>query len=267
MDPTVNGSRIRQLELTIAWLFVASPAVGQVLRGTVLDSASGKPVAGAHLIVFLDAGATVGDGVSDADGQFTFRLPAAGNYLVRVSRPGYSTRQTQAVSVGTTYDASVRLRLASTPVPLDTLTVIGITVTVEQEIPFLAEAGFYSRQRKGIGRFLTRVDLDRHRSEPMTNALRGMSGVHVVCSGGTCDVQAPGAATMLTRGVCKPSVVLDGVTLRPGGVGSGGDQTVDQLLNPFNLEAVEVYTGSSGVPVQYKGYLSPCGTIIAWSRR
>jgi len=63
-----------------------------------------------------------------------------------------------------------------------------------------------------------------------------------------------------------PSVVLDGVVLRVGGVGNGGDP-VDQLLNPFNLEAVEVYTSPSGVPVQFRGYVSPCGAIIAWSRR
>jgi hypothetical protein len=42
---------------------------------------------------------------------------------------------------------------------------------------------------------------------------------------------------------------------------------VDQLLDPFNIEAVEIYTSPAGVPVQYKGYLSPCGAIIAWSRR
>ena len=35
----------------------------------------------------------------------------------------------------------------------------------------------------------------------------------------------------------------------------------------FNLEAIEVYPSPAGLPVQYSGYLSPCGAILLWSRR
>ena len=65
--------------------------------------------------------------------------------------------------------------------------------------------------------------------------------------------------------VQHPSVVLDGAVLQVGGV-SGG-LSADELLNPFNIEAVEVYPSAAGVPVQYGGYMSPCGAIVAWSRR
>jgi hypothetical protein len=257
-----------------AFLVAIRPAVAQVIRGTVADSASGKPVAGAHVTVSVAAGTTLGDTVTGTDGTFTFRLPAPGDYRLRVSRLGYSTRMTEPISVSTAFVAGVELRLVASPVALDTLTVVAAKVAVEQQVPFLVDAGFYDRRRQGIGHFLTRADLDRHPSDRMTNAFQGFSGVHVVCTTQTmpqtCDVQAPGATTMFRRGVCKPSVVLDGVVLRSGGVSSGegpADQTVDQLLDPFNIEAVEIYTSPAGVPVQYKGYLSPCGAIIAWSRR
>jgi hypothetical protein len=59
--------------------------------------------------------------------------------------------------------------------------------------------------------------------------------------------------------------VLDGVVLRVGGTGGSG--SLDGLLNPFDIEAIEVYPSPAGVPVQYSGYMSPCGAIIAWSRR
>jgi 5-hydroxyisourate hydrolase-like protein (transthyretin family) len=272
---------IRRALLVVMSLLVAgSPAMAQVLRGTVVDSASGKPVAGAHLLVSVAGGTAVSDTATDKDGRFSFALPGVGQYVLRVSRPGYSTRVTQPVAVEKNFIAAVELRLTPLAVLLDTVTVVAERVVVEQQLPFLVDAG-YDRRSKGIGHFLTRADLDQHPPDRMTNAFQGISGVHVVCGGRTsspnaCDVQAPGATTMFKRGVCKLSVVLDGVVLRAGGVlhtdrpnpeDPPVDAPVDQLLNPFNIEAVEIYTSPAGVPVQYIGYLSPCGAIIAWSRR
>jgi len=251
-------------------LFAASPAVGQILRGTVLDSSSGRPVAGAHVIVLVDVRTTVGNVVTGADGVFAFRLPAVGAYQVRVSRLGYSPKMTEPIGVDSSFLTSVQLQLVPSAVPLDPLTVAAEHVVVEKQLPYLADAGVYDRRHKGFGHFLTRSDIEKRDPQLMTNALRGLSGVQVVCTGRRlpvrCDVLMPAAATMFFRGVCLPSVVLDGVALRVGGVGSPS-ATLDDLLNPFNIEAIEVYTSPAGVPVQYSGYMSPCGAIIAWSRR
>lgn len=255
----------RIFALAVSLLLVAAPAAAQMLRGTVVDHRS-KPVRDAHVTVSSTTGTVVGDTITDGDGAFAFRLPLAGAYVVRASKPGYATRLTQPLTVGTGFDASVQLRLPAGSGPGDTLTAVAESVAVEQQIPYLASVGFYLREHRGIGRFLTRADLDKTRSDRLTDALRGMPGVRIVCSGPYCDVQAPGAATTFTRGVCQQTVALDGVVVRMGGT-SGGGQPVDQLLNPFNLAGVEVYSSPSGVPVQFKGYMSPCGAIIAWSRR
>jgi hypothetical protein len=259
---TRSASRI--LPLVSSLLLAAEPAAAQVLRGTVVDHRS-KPVAAAHVSVSAAAGTLVGDTITGADGAFAFPLPVIGSYLVRASKPGFTTTVTQPIAVVSGSDASLEIRLQPSPVPLDTVTVVAESVTVARQVPYLAQVGFYLRKRKGIGRFLTRADLDRRRSDRLTDALRGMPGVKIICGGQYCDVQAPGAATSFTRGVCQQTVVLDGVVMRMGG-SSGGGQPVDELLNPFNLEAVEVYSSPSGVPVQFKGYMSPCGAIIAWSR-
>jgi hypothetical protein len=37
-------------------------------------------------------------------------------------------------------------------------------------------------------------------------------------------------------------------------------------VNPFDVEGVEIYTSPAGLPVQYSGYLSPCGAILIWTR-
>ncbi len=64
----------------------------------------------------------MGDAVTGSDGRFTFQL-SAGAYRLRASRLGYWTTTTEFVSLNPRSEASVRLRLAPSPVPLDTLTV------------------------------------------------------------------------------------------------------------------------------------------------
>ena len=227
-------------------------------------------MAGAQVVVLVDVRTTVGNAVTGADGVFSFRLPAAGEYQLRVSRVGYSPKLTKPIGVDSTFLTNVQLQLVPSAVPLEALTVVAEQVAIEKQLPYLVDAGFYERRRKGFGHFLTRADIEKRDPLLMTNALRGLSGVQVVCTGKrmpvTCDVLMPAAATMVFRGVCLPSVVLDGAVLRVGGVGNPS-ATLDDLLNPFNIEAIEIYTSPAGLPVQYSGYMSPCGAIIVWSRR
>jgi len=256
----------RTLAVLSVTSIAATPVAAQGLRGTVVDEHSKRPIAGVHVTASTTTGASVGDTRTGADGEFAFRVPVIGDYIVRATTRGYVTTVTQPIGVVAGMDASVQLRLKASPTPGDTLPVVTETVPVEQEVPYLASVGFYARLHRGLGRFLTRAQLDKVRSDRLTDALRGMPGVQIVCSGQYCDVQAPGATSMFTRGVCQQTVVLDGVVVRSGGISGGGDP-VDRLLNPFNLDGVEVYSSPSGMPVQFKGYMSPCGAIIAWSRR
>ena len=247
-------------------LLTAPPIAAQVLRGTVVDAHSKKAVDSVRVSASSATGATVGDTLTAGDGAFAFNVRGGGDYIVRARRAGYVTTVTQPVRVVSGSDATVQLRLKAAAAPGDTLPEVTERVAVEQEVPYLAQVGFYDRMHRGIGRFLTRAQLDKVRSDRLTDALRGMPGIQIVCNGAYCDAQAASATTMFTRGTCQQTVALDGVVLRSGGISGGGDP-VDQLLNPFNLAGVEVYSSSSGVPVQFKGYLSPCGAIIAWSRR
>ncbi len=221
--------RLSVCVLTLGLL--AHPAEAQVLAGTVLDSVSGKPIVGARVLL-LD-------------------------------------------SAGTAMTARVSLSLPSNPITLDTVTVVA--KEIERRLPYLADAGFYRRRQEGFGHFLTRDEIDKRDPLILTDLLHGMSGVRVTCGGQQrgpsqggpgvqCTVTMRAANTMFFRGKCNPSVVLDGVLLQPGGTASGG-LSLDDVVNPFNIEALEVYPGPEGVPVQYSGYLSPCGAIIVWSRR
>jgi len=266
---------MRVASALLASFLVGQPVFAQALGGTVVDSASGKPVVGARVVVLDSAGKGLFTAVTGSDGKFSFHLPSAGEYRVRVSRIGYPSRITEPIDISRAVSTNVLVRLASTPISLDT--VIVVAAPVERRPQFLVDAGFYRRQRMGFGHFLTRDEIDKRDPLILTDLLHGMSGVRVTCGGQQgdrgprgpgphCTVTMRAANTMFFRGKCNPSVVLDGVLLQPGGTASGG-LSLDDLVNPFNIEALEVYPGPEGVPVQYSGYLSPCGSIIVWSRR
>jgi len=238
----------------------------QELAGVVLDSASSTPIVGAHLVLLDSAGTALKATTTGTDGRFRFNLPRVGQYRALVSRIGYAPITTKRFVVDSAFTAQVSLTLPSTPLTLDTITVVANGR--EKRLRYLADAGFYRRRQIGFGHFLTRADIDKRDPLVMSDLLRDMSGVRVRCTGPrSCDVTMRAANTMFFRGKCQPSVVLDGVLLRAGGVGSRGDLSLDDLISPFNVEAVEVYPGPEGVPIQYSGHMSPCGAIIVWSRR
>ena len=270
--------RYRGVCLWVAGLLLgASPAAAQVVRGAVVDSGSERPVPGVRVSVLDARGVTVGDTVTGTTGAFVFTLPMAGAYRLRARRIGYAARMTEPLVVTAEFDSYVRLWLAPSAVALDTLTVVAESVVAENQVPFLVQVGFYDRQRQHIGQFLTHDDIERKHAVVASDLLRTMSGVTVMCSSYassmTCDLETPGSSSMFIgeNKHCHVALVLDGVVVRAGGSADtqGGIPRVslDDVFYPFNLEAVEVYTSSVGLPAQYGGYMSPCGAILAWSRR
>ncbi len=255
------------ISLALVLLLAGSPAPAQVLRGTVVDSTSGQPVDGAAVVVLDTTAQEIARALTRDDGRFTFHLSAAGAYRMHIRRIGYAGALTEPISVSAGIESIVRVPILPTGVRLDTLTVVAESVAVEQRVGWLADQGFYWRRREGFGYFLTSKDIDRISPLVMSDLLVGIPGVQVRCLGSPmlgCSITMPAATTMFLRGKCQPSIVLDGQVISVGGTGGSGN--VNQL-NPFNIEAVEIYTSAAAVPVQWGGYISPCGAIVAWSRR
>ena len=259
-------SYVSSSSLLLTFLLAAQPVRAQELAGVVLDSISQKPIDSARLVLLDSTGTALAVTVTSTDGTFAFKLPRIGEYRLLVSRIGYPPITTRRFIVDSAFTARVSLSLPSAPLTLDTVTVVA--TGAEKRLQYLADAGFYRRKQTGFGHFLTRADIDKRDPLIMSDLLHDMPGVRVRCTGARrCDVTMRAASSMFMRGKCQPSVVLDGALLRTGGVGSRGDLALDDLINPFDVEALEVYPGPEGVPVQYSGYLSPCGAIIIWSRR
>ena len=256
----------RVLFLASCLLLTASPAVAQVLRGTVMDTTFARPVDGARVAAFSTAGVRIADAVTKTNGEFTFHLPAAGDYRLHASRLGYATSITELIRVDSGSEASVVIPMVRRPLPLDTVTVVARPLpATPQQVPYLVDAGFYHRQRLGFGYFLTRADIDKRAAPVLTDLFWGIPGIRVHCKNvpePDCQVRMPGSSTMFIGKACSPSVVLNGLLLHRGG--SVPPYTLNEF-RPFNLEAVEIYPHSSGVPVQWR--TSACGAIVAWSRR
>lgn len=265
LDRTAYAVTTRVLYLALCLLLTASPAVAQVLRGTVMDTTIAGPVDVVRVAVFSMAGVRIGDAVTKSDGEFTFHVPAAGDYRLHASRQGYATTITELIRVDSGSGASVVIPMVRLPLPLETVTVVARPVpATQQQVLHLVNAGFYSRQRLGFGHFLTRADIDKRATVEFAELIRGIPGIQVRCRGHEpCEVHMPGSTSMFIGKFCSPSVVLDGALLSRGGAGASGGGF--DALSPFNLEAVEIYSHSTGVPVQWR--TSACGAIVAWSRR
>lgn len=256
---------------TLSTCPLAAPAAAQVvIRGTVADSTTSQGVDGAYVIVLDSAGHTVGIGATAADGGFTLNVPAPGRYVLRASRIGYDTVMSAPHDVGPAGEAGLILRLSPRPVPLDS-----ITARAEDRVPYLVDAGFYRRRASRIGGiYLTRKDIDQRKAGRTSQLFDGMPGIQVRYihfnerdPGGGFEPLVPGSSGMLIHGpqICLPSVVLNGTIVRAGG--NESDTHLDDMVQPNDIEAIEFHPTPAGLPGRWGGYMSPCGTIVIWSRR
>lgn len=266
----MNASALRVLLLTTAALLCALPAPAQTVIGTVMDSTSGMIVPGAYVALLDQAGQTVGGTQSDSLGNFALRAPAAGSYRLRTTQLGYWVATSALIQVGGTDARNIQLHLVPRPIELE-----GISITSAPQVRHLAEAGFYQRQKRGFGRYITRERIERQFAMRTSDLFRDYPGVQVVVVDqvtGESDVIMRGAAMMTPPGPCFPTIAIDGSLIRRGGslefTGERADFVgLDAVLpSPSEIEAVEIYPSAAGVPGQFAG-ISRCGALLFWTRR
>jgi hypothetical protein len=158
----------------------------------------------------------------------------------------------------------VTLRLAPDAIPLTPLTV---TARTYPPSAYLTNAGFYERKRLGIGTFITRAEIARRNTHRFSDVLRSVAGMRIdpADAGGRSR-----SRVARSIGRCQPLLVLDGVVTTIGGGRSmfrGPDIPLDDVLDPTDIEGLEVYRGSSELPMQYNVGTADCGAILVWTRR
>lgn len=244
----------------MAWLAAALPAVlaaqdadrpergsaTVVVTGVAIDRVSRSPIEG--VTVTLGPRALDRDGPGSArpvqtDDRGRFTLPGlrSGLHRIEVRRLGYATI---VDSLPLPADGSIHLTIEMVAVAIE---LEGLLV-VSRRSRRLESAGFYGRQDRGLGRFLTREEIDARNPSFVTDLLRIQPGVRVVPGGS--------GERVFMRGGCVPEVFLDGArTVRPF--------AFDEFLTPDHIEGIEVYAGAQ-IPVEYSA--RACGAILVWTR-
>ena len=238
------------------------PAAGQTIRGRVLDAATGDPVAAALLTALDSEGRTLHRARSDGDGVFLLRPRSGESVRIRGERTGYRPSISQPMNVGSRDTVSVELRIAEQPLTIDPLTVTARSGP--RYVQALEYRGFYARESRGLGDFLHREDLARgapmNMSQvldrvPGTTLLRGRSSNFIVFdrSAGVGALRHPPG-----QGMCLPKIYLDGIHMSQL---SGVD-----MVQPEDVEAVELFHSSSQIPAEYNDSAAACGVILIWTR-
>jgi hypothetical protein len=223
----------------------ASAAQSGALSGVVRDSARGIGIAGAEVRIE----GTAFRALSDDQGRFRFAEGTAVGTTLHVRRLGFAPRSIPVAAEASASPVAIILAPSAQPLP-------PVTVRAERARYSGRLAGYYERlERRSIGQFITRGDLERERPSQITDMIQRAPGVSLLRG-------RPGMLRVRMRGRdCSPLIWLDGAAL------SLGDVDLD-AFSPTSLEGVEMYLGASGAPQRYQAAngKNECGTILLWSR-
>lgn len=215
-------------------------------RGQVLDHANDTPVANATVRLSH----TTFTVLTGADGTFVFPRVPVGEYELRIEHPAYAVART--LIQAHRYDLLAVVRVTPEAIPLAAIAVTAFSRRLDN-------VGFYERERRGIGSFLNRQQIEAARVQFSSDLLRKVPGVRLLTN--TARRDAPRSFT-IGRGNCRFRFVVDGTRMLP-------DFELDNL--PVNhIEGIEVYAGMSQVPAAFRAVAdatgASCGVIAVWMR-
>ena len=257
-------------------LFLAVPAAAAVavipcgaaaqtlVRGTLVDDATGEALAGATVVISTNRGRWQRSVRTDGVGGWRFESVAAGPYRLRSTRLGYREVAGDVAVAGDSL-LEVHIRMSAEAVVLAPLTVVA---RQEPQVSPVLQ-GFYARLRRGPGRFVTRAEIEERQPSRVSDLLRGIPNLTVGASRGspTGGVLSRGSAS----GRCSVVVFVDGMRLNVPTPSARGPQNspvpIDDYVHPLDVEGVEIYRGESDTPAEFATRWVSCGTVVIWTRR
>lgn len=238
----------------VTLLLIVASAAAQSIRGIVLDDATDEPIAGALVNLLDTMGARLGAVETSADGRFLLPLERPGNYRLAAQRLGYAPATSTLLQVRDSGVLDVGFRLTPEPVRLNP-----VEVRAKPRRSRLETEGFYRRRQLGIGRFMTTEEIEKRHGSFVSDVLRMEPSVRI-----RYDPRRLGWDVFFagTIGPCPPWLVLDGVPIE-----TDPSMSLDDLVVPSDIEALELYPRGAGVPSQYGGQRAFCGVILIWTKR
>jgi len=275
-DSTVSPRHVRSaaiahgsaaLALALALLaLIAGPGRAQVvLQGRVLDDSTGHPISGARLLLLNRYGKTAGYEQADALGRFRFASLENGRYRLEARAVGYrSALQTVLWMMEDRTFAGLEVRLTPHVALLAPVEIVALSAPSKS--PVLANMEW--RRAHGFGTLISRQQIEIRNPVHLTDILQETPGVRV-------GRQGSGSARRVIHlgppmpgpggGDCPVQIFLDGM-LATRNV-AGGDVTVDDLAQPQDVEAIEIFKGLASVPAEFLNPQARCGVIAIWTKR
>lgn len=110
--------------LTVLTLLVpVPPALGQTVRGTLVEEGSGRPIPGAFVVLQDTTGRTLSSALTGSAGTWLLRAPGPGTYLLRTDRIGYASAVSDMLVLREGESTTRRLSISVAPVTLTELAV------------------------------------------------------------------------------------------------------------------------------------------------
>jgi len=249
---TRASGRVRPVPLYVGALLVlqgaalmpAAPAHAQSVRGRVIDAASSGPLRGVQLRLLDEGDEAVAQTLSDSAGAFYLATRSGGAFRIEARLIGYRTTRTDTLRFAFRETAEVVVRMSTTAVPLDPLTV---TARRRDERHYATYSGLYARRETspavGPRRIVLRDDPEMKDASSVGDVLNWFGGT--------------GCITVYWNGHMQTNIeVLDWYPAR-------------------ELEGIEFYRRDIDAPLEMRQRRADCddgnarlGTIIAlWARR
>lgn len=271
LQPPLNSlkrvivSTRRFLRLAIAALAGAgslSPLEAQTLRGRILDSATREPVMLAYVGLITEGESMAVAALADTAGVFEIKAPDPGPYFVYISRTGYETMMDGVFELGDGGVVDVQIGLKPLPIELEEM----VVEAERGSMSFLQRQGFYDRAVGGRGVFMIREEIERVSIDKVTDVFRRIPLLDIDESrpliGGPQVFQNPEIRVIRNGQYCSPTLYIDRHVVQSG---ANGAVRPDDYVTASEIEAIEVYTRPSQVPVGFDE-LNHCGVILIWTR-
>jgi hypothetical protein len=222
----------------------------------VFNFDTGEPIVGAEVLDITSRASVL----TSKTGTISLRFLPDGATLLRIRRVGY---EPVMVAVEITPRDTISLTVLMHPSAQTLPAVVSTDSASRHMAPGLR--AFEERRRLGFGHFITEAELRKAENKKLTELVRELPGVGVVCPAGglrrgecwAVSLRATARRALAGNGACEVDLYVDGVLATDNDL---------EKIRASTLGGVEYYTGVSTIPAEYNRTGAVCGVMLLWSR-